>query len=462
MMLLMDALKRALVISIVILVSVPLGACGIATPLPINMATATTEPVFTPVIQIPTSLPTDTLLVPLSTPTPLPFMALEGLRVAYVINGNLYVQDSGKEPAQLTNSGFDRSPMFSDDGERLIFYRGDDFDPYSINADGSQEQLLEPPDLLTKLDLGYSAPTQMGNLAFVPGTHQLLFNTTEVRPWNDNAPHMSPVDAHPNQDVFLMDIDTKEVKRLLAPGKGGIFQLSPDGKLDIAYTNNYIDVIGIYGQLSRRHMITLQPGWDYEWTGSYWTRDSSKFIFVAPINGNADGTDGPEPDAIWQYSIESNTTVEIRLNPPPMQDSFAISPDGNWIVYNYFYYPGKTDETIPTGVYIGNLRNGSSHLVESGSSYGLPHAYEWSPNSEHFIFENDRHTEMYLGNTQGEVTPLNIRGYKIVWLDDQRYIYFPYKEDTLEIVMGEIGKEGKVTIATGHFSKPFTFVFLGH
>jgi len=56
---------------------------------------------------------------------PLPFQMLEGLRVAYIIDGNLYVQDSGKQAVQLTYSGQDGGPIFSDDGQKIVFYRGE-------------------------------------------------------------------------------------------------------------------------------------------------------------------------------------------------------------------------------------------------------------------------------------------------------------------------------------------------
>ena len=215
---LMNVLKRVFVISTMILISVSLGACGVVAPMP--TATAPIVASLMPSAIPPTSTETPP---PLSTSTPvsIPISSPpDGLRMAYVIDGNLYVQDSSKRPVQLTDSGLDRSPIFSDDGERVVFYRGEAFYIYSIHTDGSQEQVLVTPDLMTKLNLGYSELTKIGNIAFIPGTHQLLFNTIEVKPWSDNAPHISSMDVQPNQDVLLMDIDSKEVKRLLAPGEG--------------------------------------------------------------------------------------------------------------------------------------------------------------------------------------------------------------------------------------------------
>ena len=52
----------------------------------------------------------------------LPLVAVNGLRVAYIVTGNLYVQNSGGQPMQLTNSGVDSTPIFSDDGQKIVFF----------------------------------------------------------------------------------------------------------------------------------------------------------------------------------------------------------------------------------------------------------------------------------------------------------------------------------------------------
>ena len=112
----------------------------------VNTEFARTEAVKSTPISTATISPTKTPK-PTATPTSLPIVPLDGLRMAYIVDGNLYIQDSGKEPVQLTNSGKDHAPIFSDDGEKIIFSRSDfpstsPRDIYSINADGTQEQVL--------------------------------------------------------------------------------------------------------------------------------------------------------------------------------------------------------------------------------------------------------------------------------------------------------------------------------
>jgi hypothetical protein len=89
--------------------------CRSVQPLP----TPTSTPILMPAS--PTTLQVETLS---PTATEIPLFPLEGLRMAYIVDGNLYLQDSGNEPIQLTDSGEDHTPIFSDDGEKIVFFRG--------------------------------------------------------------------------------------------------------------------------------------------------------------------------------------------------------------------------------------------------------------------------------------------------------------------------------------------------
>jgi hypothetical protein len=139
-----------------------------------------------------------------------------------------------------------------------------------------------------------------------------------------------------------------------------------------------------------------------------------------------------------------------------MAQYFTISPDGNWIVYSYFYYKGKTEKAIPSGIYIGNLHDSSSRFLGSAQSYGLPDTFNWSPDSKYFIFD-----EMYLGNTQGDVAPLNATGIWLGWIDNHRYLN---KKDG--VVMGEVGKEANMLVVDlpaslkDLYAGYFTYIFV--
>jgi hypothetical protein len=113
---------------------------------------------------------------------------------------------------------------------------------------------------------------------------------------------------------------------------------------------------------------------------------------------------------------------------------------------------------VRPGLYLGNLKSGTSKLVGSVQSYGLPNPY-WSQNSVNFIFNTDN-SQLFLGHIDGTIAPLN-KGQFINWIDENRYLY---SNEALRL--GEIGKDENVTVTKipeGIKSinpKYFTFVFL--
>ncbi|MFZ5910657.1 MAG: TolB family protein [Chloroflexota bacterium] len=417
-----------------------LAGCGGVQPLP----TPTNAPTYTSIPSIPTALPTE-MLSP--TPTEIPLFQLEGLRMAYIVDGDLYLQDSGKQPIQLTDSGEDHTPIFSDDGEKITFFRGVlPRNLYSINADGSQEQALVTSSMLNALGFGYSNFAEPRSLAFVPGTHQLLFNTHELDSlyiktksilyWYDSKPYL---------DLLIVDTDSSEIKRLLAPGQGGPFIVSPDGKTIAIQARDHVDVIGLDGKVIKQNLITYPSEWLYLWEPEInWGQDSNRLNVVLPIPtaGALDYT-GPEPRTILEYSANSNSVAEINFSPPPMDDFFSVSMDGNWIAYNFADTAGKTNETAIAGIYLGNLHDGNSHWIDvSGLGLNdLPRSFYWSSDSMHFIFMDGSIAKMFLGDIHGATT-LIAQGEFLGWFDDGSYLYTTKGK----IFLGEIGKEGSIGV----------------
>jgi hypothetical protein len=76
---------------------------------------------------------------------------------------------------------------------------------------------------------------------------------------------------------------------------------------------------------------------------------------------------------MWRYTIDDNTAVQIPLDPPPMDYSIAISPDGTWIAYGGVCQPN---------LYLGNLATGQTRVF--GQDDMRPY-FSWSSNSKHLI-----------------------------------------------------------------------------
>lgn len=400
-----------------------------------------------------TAIPTD---ISKFTPTPPPFEALKELRVVYITNqGDLYVQDSGKQVIQLThnvkNSSYDHPPLISDDGQKIVFYRAGESNldsVYVINADGSGEQVLVNPELISVFGKEYDKYTTLFSLAFVPGTHSLLFNTYQQGYFDPESAGWLPIVG---DDLFVVNTDTGKINQLEKPWQGGNFLAAPNGKWIAVQTLDHIDVIDVEGQGIHHNLVTYKKIESHIIVPMSWTQDSKELI-ILPSEVPLFAAGATVTRTVWRYPINGDPSTQIKLNPPPVYDTYSVSPDGNWIAYIY-----ATDNNsvavppTPFGIYLGNLHDGASQLLNPLSDSPLTAEMSgWSPNNTHFIFSDE--FRMYVGNTQGDISPLELKGTGIIgWIDDNRYLM-------RSGILGEIGEPKLVKVAE-HFD---TSVFLGH
>lgn len=415
MMLLMKTPKREWAVFSIVLITLLVGACGTVTPARTTTVTANTPPTPT-VLPVPSATPTSPA-IDTATPTSAPPVSTppDGLRMAFIIDGNLYLQDGSNPPLQLTHSGNDRSPVFSDDGEKIIFYRGlVPHELYSIGIDGTQGQVLVTGGLLEDLGLGYDKFTEIISLAFVPGTHQVLFNTRQLSQADIDQKDFNRLGSKENLDLLSVNIDTGEIKGLLPKGRGGNFFIAPDGSMVAVQAEGHIDLIGIDGQMLHRYLVTYTPTHPYTLNPKiFWTSDSTELIVTLPAREIFDMS-GPETLFLWRYAVDGSRGMQVTLDPPLLASYYNISQDGNWILYYYFYYPGKTDETIPTGFYLGNLQTDESKFYSTGTGIDPP---VWSVDSRHFVFDY-----LFLGVVDGSPTSMG-DGHFLGWADANHYLY---------------------------------------
>jgi len=349
---------------------------------------------------------------------------LTDLRVAYVVGGNIYLQNGSNAPIQLTSGEKDLFPTFSDDGKKLVFLRGQiPRDLYSVNLDGSGERLLISGESLALIGREYNVYSELKSFAFVPGTHLIVFNTrqlgkndVEYKDWNRSS-------SKDMDDLLILDLDTEEISQLLPSGMGGDFSISPDGNLIAVQGDGRIDIVTIDGQVVHNNLGTYVPTSPYVINPRmFWTSDSKELIVSLPATKVADFS-GPETLAIWRFSIQGGGKSEITLDPPLLDADFEVSPDGDWILYNYFYYPGKTEESITSGLYLGNLRDGSSQLYAQGTNFPI-----WNPDSKHFVYDGP-----FLGDVDN--SPLSMgHGRFLNWVDASHYLFYQSETEKLMLV----------------------------
>jgi hypothetical protein len=468
-------------ISIMILMALFV-ACETTAPAPL-IGTATPSP--TPTISstpslVPASL-TPTPLLPSPTLTFPPVIlsaAPEGLRMAYVVDGNIYVQNGGNAPVQLTYNEDNAGLVFSEDGERLIFRHNPEPFTYnirdlsSIHTDGTQRMLLVTGSLLERFGWGYNEFTEIAYWAYVPGTQQVLFRTIqlneEISPYREGA--------QPNLDLLSVNIDTGEIKVLLPPGKGGNFVVSPDGSMIAVQATGHIDVVGINGWMIRQNLVTYTPSQPYELVPDmFWTEDSTGLIVALPVDTVYEvRRDTCTTDAgarsVWRYAMDGSAPTQISLDPLPIgkeSDAYGISPDRNWMFYQHYDHPycptAQTDETITPGRYLVNLQEGTAQWYSPNS---VPF---WSPDSIHFLYDIYEQG-MFLGSINEPPVSIDYRASSLGWIDARHYLAYYIVDGSVLGAVGEIDGETiyfpigvPVFVLEGTARKYiFSFIYLDH
>lgn len=384
------------------------------TPLPFNWTTPTT---------IPSPAP-----MPIATRTEI--YPLDNLRMAYIMDGNLYVQNGSNQPKKLSDSGEDWYPIFSDDGEKIVFYRGETFDYnssiYSVNTDGSRLREIITTAWLDTLGVG----TKAGHLAFVPNTHKILFNTYLCPKYDPSSSSGCAV------GLFLADSDTGKIKEILKPALGGYlhfdgdpqwlsnYSISPDGNLLSVAHDGQIDILDLDGKNLHRNIMKYVSGKPYElYPKMYWFPDSGGLIIALPAK--------PEyfSYTIWKYAFNDNVATQILLDPPPVwthiesNDVISVSPNREWVIY-------FADDCK---LYKGNLLDGSTELLIP-CWYFLP--MQWSSDNRHFGSASN--PQAIIGSVD---MPLGLLpGYFMGWIDAKQFIYFPSFTENTQILVGEINQ----------------------
>ncbi len=231
--------------------------------------------------------------------------------------------------------------------------------------------------------------------------------------------------------------------------------ISPDGKSIAIQAKGQVDVLGTDGQMIRQNLITYVPTQPYELEpGVFWTADLTELIITLPVGSQYD-MDGPETRSVWRYALTGSAPVQISLDPPPIGSDYSVSPDGNWILYTYYHYPGKTDENVKPGLYLGNLRNG-------GAEFYSPDVIvpAWSSDSTQFIYQG---RELFLGTIDAPPQPIGEGGF-LGWSGANHFLYFVNET----MVVGDIGGS-KSSFPTGipessiaGWPYLFNFIFLDH
>lgn len=316
-------------------------------------ATATEETEATP-----TTAPTETTLPPTDAPTattqptaePTPQAAT--LRVAYVRedNAHLWTPDGGEQP--LTTDGGVTDVNLSDDGQRVVFIRGGNL--WVVDSTGGNERQLTTAGDFAGIDFddiaGNVEDVTVFEMAWLPGTHTLLFNT---------APVLGGPGLILTQDLWQVNVDDGTLQSILPAGDGGTFVISPDGTQIALVTPESIDLVDVDGS-NRRHVLAYEPVLTYSEYRYYahplWAPDGGSLL--VPIPPADPLADPPQPTVIWRLFTDgapAQSLGEVSASRILALDNVAISPDLSRVAFLQEPQPGAAPNLMlaPLGDEVG-------------------------------------------------------------------------------------------------------------
>jgi hypothetical protein len=311
------------------------------------------------------------LMIPYSNVSPpeLPKFSLDGYIMVFVRDADLYFQDGNNSPVKLAHVGGNFYYDLSSDGQKVVYSRNDG-NIYSINIDGSQEQIIITKAWQDALKAGTSIQIDY----FDPVQNRVVFRTFLCDLKQYREPCIS--------SLFLIDTGTGNIRKVLdlglshrMIGNNRNFEVSPNGKMMAVGTMEHIQILDMNGNILRKDFLKYMPSTSAVLFPSFfWLPDSSGLIVALPDTFYESTAYFNFPaSTIWRYEIDDDLAVEIPLDPPPMDDTFDVSPDGNWIAYGALGH----DQTV----YLGSLVDG--HIQVFGNAQQAH--FSWAPNSEYFI-----------------------------------------------------------------------------
>jgi hypothetical protein len=234
------------------------------------------------------------------------------LAIAYIDGGDVWLIEDGNLPAQLTSSGDAEQVFISPDGMKIIFLRrADQFSPLeirAINHDGIGDIILVTAEQINGLyPLGSFTHNDVSSMAFIPGTHEVLFNTVGV----PTGPGLIKYD-----DLLRLDVDTGVLSTLLPAGSGGDFLASPDGSQIAILRPDSIGLVDGDGSNLRPNLVAFPTVITYSEFQYYpqpvWASDSSALLVAIPSEDPlATGTHGQ----IWSIPADCRYRRRFLLHP---------------------------------------------------------------------------------------------------------------------------------------------------
>jgi DNA-binding beta-propeller fold protein YncE len=395
-----------------------LAACS---PSPSPTATPT-NPTPTP---SPTAAPT---LTPTPTQVPTPGASIgQSALVAFIKDGDILIWDEATGQSRtIFDSGDVIRVELSDDGElaaflRRSYFEADGFDRHEQSAlwvvelDGENpRELVSAQELRDLLTAAETDSTNIPEMAWIPGTHNLLYSGWKYFVVAEGESHATP------EGMYSVDADTLE-RTVLAPAGNSLgFVPSPNGGKIALISTTDVRVMNADGSIQSQAIL------NYPATGvpmrlipeGVWTQDASALLVAAPTES------GPVPESnivIWRVPVDGSPAHPLATIKVASYDSITFSNDGRYVAFSRGDSSGQGWFTTP-------LTPEAGLLSVPKSAYLFAKNLHWSPAGVPYAIHDGALDQLcpeavqdvevcsqglILGNQIAEIS----------WIDDSRFVF---------------------------------------
>ncbi len=355
---------------------------------------------------------------------------VERLVVAWVDSGNLIVWSQGDDlPRRVAVGGVIR-PFVSPDGERIAFTRGpagraDTL--WIVDRAGNAEMMV----------MGEGTPR-----GFVSGQAQV----GDVQWFDDSTLYANTLSGSGmttrwNDNLYRINVRTREVSLILPNGEGGRFVISPDGeKIATASAGTYgrqdarvsvIDPSALDDAINLLFYIGVASGAEVPFHPRlHWTPDSSSVLVAIPdsdlIYSETEST--VPPTRLWQLPIDTPSDRNLLGSVGASFFGLPIWSDSGEQMLYMRRIPDSNTFTLV--VASANGDNPSDYLTGEAGTIELP---RWMPNSNRFIYTADTPGNVLIGESGQEPVPLtNEIAYSPQFITDDLYLFVTSKAVTAD------------------------------
>ena len=359
------------------------------------------------------------------------------LRVAYVKDADVWIWDAESGPEQLTLGGGVEVVWISDDGLYIAFIR--DGDIWAVNSDGGSERQLTHAEDFQELSLDpeiepYVTAIGLTNMAWQPGSHRFYFST---------SPQMEGPGLFLSDDLWMVDVDSGELSMVLAPGEGGNFYFSPDGRKLAIVTPGRIDLMDAGGS-GRREAFTHTPVITFSEFEYYaqpvWAPDSNSLRVAIPPADSSAASAGPT--SIWYIPVEDRpawlvgqVTTLPGLHTPPI-----FAPNLARLAYlTGGSLNGDADSDLPDMAIAELSENKIWDPVLFPAEVMSPHG--WSPDGLRLLFRSPAAPIVEIKMGQPDIKPVFSGDDQnlildVNWLDNTGFLYLQQSSTGWDILLG--------------------------